>query len=158
MGIGDGLRQTSFRPWDLWVDTTWVDWTIAAALSAVVAYYRVWEFVEIKEHGTFYGTNAAIALGLLSLGTVAVTLLVTVPPSQQLREALSKTGRNMIGIMFRCLHGLIVATLLFTALFVLDTVDTSLLRSTVFMVAATIMLLRAVRLLWLLQRILMLLL
>jgi hypothetical protein len=146
------------RGWDKWIDSTWIDWVVAAALTFAVVFWRLWDFVRITEHGAFYQTLTGVALGFLSLGTVAVTLVVTVPQSQQLRQALRESGKNLIGLMFSCLNGLIVATLLFAVLFCLEIGGSGLGRAIVGTIGVTLMLLRASRLLWLLQRILSLLL
>lgn len=144
--------------WDYWIDRTWIDWAIAIALAITTARYRIWEIVEVTDHGAFYQTMTSVALAFLGLGTVAVTLLVTVTPSRDLRKALSESGQDLIRNMFRCLHGLILAAILYAVLFGVDGTNLGLARSSLFAIATTIMLLRAVRLLWLLQRILSLLL
>lgn len=143
---------------DRWIDHPRIDWLLIAVVTGIALYFNLWNYVSLKERGAFFQTAASLSLGLLSLGTVALTLVVTVTPTVQLKTALAEAGKPLVNIMFSCLYALIVSTLAFTALFFCDAPNLSYVRAGLFSFAAATMILASVRLLWLLRRILMLLL
>lgn len=136
---------------DTWLDRTWLDWLIASSLTAVAVFVDIWDYVQISDRSSFYQTMSGISLAFLSLGTVTVTLVVTVTPSSQLREVLAESGRDLITTIFKCLWALIVSTLSFTALYALDSATLTETRVAVFLAGASLMVLSGARLLWLLQ-------
>lgn len=152
------LRRVWLALFDTWIDHPWIDWLMVAAIVVATLYFKFWHYLLLKEHGSFFQTAAGLSLGLLSLGTVALTLIVTVTPTKQLKTALQEAGKPLIRIMFACLAALILSTLAFTALFFVDGPNLSYLRASICMFAMVTMLLRSIRLMWLLRRILLLLL
>lgn len=143
---------------DPWIDHPGIDWLLIAFATAVTLYLKLWNYVSLREHGAFFQTAAGLSLGLLSLGTVALTLIVTVTPTKQLKTALHEAGKPLVKIMFACLYALIISTLAFTALFFCEAPKPSYLRAGICVFAGGTMMLRSIRLVWLLRRILMLLL
>ena len=141
------LAQSTF---DTWVDHPTIDWAAAIIAAAVEVWLKLSTYVQVADKGSLYQTMSGVSLAFLSLGTVAVTLVVTVTPTEQLKELLSKAGRGLIDTIFGCLWTLIVATILFVCLYMIGP-DASESRSALFVGAFVMMFLGGVRLLWLLQ-------
>ena len=145
-------QEREYRtPMDVWLDKPWLDWLMAAAVSALAVYTHVWQYVTVLDRASLYQTMAGISLGFLSLSTVAITLVVTVTPSQQLREILVESGRDLLEAIFACLWALIVSTISYTALYAMNRPDLGASRTAVFVAASALMLLSLSRVLRLLQ-------
>lgn len=144
-------------PFYYWLDRPIVDFLISLLLSIGVILLRVWNFVLIPEHGAFYSAILAVALGVLSLGTVATTLIVTVPQNVKLNRAISQAGDNLLKIMFDCLYVMVFAIALCIFLFLLDGMASAIIKCIVSTISLTLVFTSALRYLWLLKKILVLL-
>jgi hypothetical protein len=150
-------KRTPASVFEFWVDHTITDWVVAVLACVLVVRFDATSMVTVTSHATFYQTMVELSLGLLGLGGIALTLLLTVTPTDRLRIVIDKCGKGLVGIMFGCLLGLVFATLCFAALFALDDSRQERMRAVVFTVAMVLLLLRAGRLYWIFQRVLALL-
>lgn len=142
---------------DFWIDRVWLDWI--APVGAAICFLRWGPFDVAKlvaEKGSFFQTLAGISLGLIGVGTVTVTILVTTTPTGRLKATLQEAGRDLVDLTFACIAGLVLSTFAFTALFAVA-VERAILWDVLFVSAVSLTLLRGVRLLWVLRQILRLL-
>ncbi len=133
-----------------WIDHPIVDWIVAAASTVAVVYFQLATFVTIHDHSSFYQTIVGVSLGLLSLGSISVTLLVTTTPTGKLKSVHQEAGRALIGIMLWCLVVLVMTTFALCSLYLVDLPSQIIARAILSTSALSLMILSTVRLLWLL--------
>jgi hypothetical protein len=143
--------------WDFWIDTPNLDWIISICLSITIIYYKLINYQQIQDHASFYSVLSSTAIGVLGLGSVAVTLVVTVPQSDNLRRVLTESGIELVKIMFKCLYDLVLAIFLLNILYFFDTLGIFEISIGVTIIGCCVTFLSAFRLLWILKRILLLL-
>jgi|GEM_PF-7132560 len=153
----DGKHSVLFIPIDYWLDRPFLDFLISFILSIIVVLLKLWNVIEIAEHSTFYSAVLSVALGVLSLGTVATTLIVTVPKNENMTKVINNAGDNLIKIMFDCLYILFLSIILCIILFTLDGTTVYVFRYAISCMSITLVFTSALRYLWLLKRILLLL-
>jgi hypothetical protein len=137
---------------DPWVERPLLDYAItAAAVSALVA-FAPRGLVSRDHWDGLYQTLASVSGILLSLGTVIVTLLFTVTPNERLLRVIAIVGHDLLRLALSSLTMLVLTTVGFLALFGLD--DASGTVRIVFTSALLVMMvLRFVRLWWLVNKV-----
>ncbi len=142
---------------DRWIDRPWIDWGVLVVASAATWIYAGGDILPAVERGSLFQTLASISIGLLGLGSVTVTLVVTVTPNNRLRAVLDQVGANLIGLIFTCLITFLVSTAAYTALYFFPAESSEEYRNVLFVGGSILLVLSSFRLIWLLQRVLLLL-
>jgi hypothetical protein len=144
------VRRTSIKLFDVWVDHPSVDYIFAIVLA--FAADVIDPVINSDSRTVAKQTFAEISVGLLTLGSIALSVLVAVAPTRQLAEALAEAGRNLIKIIFHCLGHLLFTTLVFGGLLLSTDEHLHDVRVGSFAIAASLMALASARLLYLLFR------
>lgn len=142
---------------DRWIDRPWIDWGILVIVSGATWTCAGGDILPSVERASLLSTLASISIGLLGLGSVTVTLVVTVTPNNRLRAVLDQVGDNLINLVFYCLIAFLICTATFTALFFFPADSSDEHRNTLFVAGTILLALSSYRLLWLLRRVLLLL-
>ncbi|MHB8160610.1 MAG: hypothetical protein ACYDGS_09045 [Thermoleophilia bacterium] len=138
---------------DFWIDHISIDILAAIIFAGTMLKIRPDESIVITNHSSFFQTITAISLGILSLASLAITILVAVTPSTYLRELFSSAGTGLVHIMFRCLAVLLFTTAGFSSLFMIDQPEDAVSRLIIFSVSSVLLVLATTRLFWVLHRI-----
>lgn len=139
---------------DIWINFPIVDYPVVSFVAVVVLLGNPSLGLRSQDHGSFHQTLATVSGVLLTLGTIVITLIFTVTPNDRLQWVLQRVGPDLQRLVMRCLGGLVITTVGFTGLFLLEKgVDP---RSRIIVTAglAIFASLRFLRLWWLLSRVL----
>jgi hypothetical protein len=137
---------------DTWVDRPSLDYAVAAVAVAGLVAIGPRGVINSRSRGDLYQTLASVSGILLSLGTIIVTLLFTVTPNDRLERVLRIVGHRMLRLVMSSLTMLVFTTIGFLALFGLDSASGTF-RLVVASSLLTMMLLRFVRLWWLVNQV-----
>jgi len=104
---------------DIFIDHPMLDIIFVFVVSLFIYKAKPWEWdvFVISEYATFYSSILAIALGILGLGTVTTTLIVTLPQNEKLTMVYTKIGRSLFSLMFVCLFELVLVSFVLLTLF-----------------------------------------
>lgn len=142
---------------DRWIDRPWIDWGILMVASIATWIWAGGDMLPPVERGSLFQTLASISIGLLGLGSVTVTLLVTVTPNNRLRIVLDQVGGNLVGLIFNCLITFLISAAAYTALYFFPADSSNQYRNVIFVGGSILLALSSYRLIWLLRRVLLLL-
>lgn len=146
-----GEPMTSFAEW--WVDHPYSDYVVVIAVAAATVVLDVRDLDGTGDVGAFLQTFATVAGILLSLGTIAVTLVFTVTPTDRLERALEVVGPRLGDLLMRCLGALVVVTVSAAVLFTTEGRVSGQAQAGLVASASAFGLLRFGRLWWLLRKI-----
>ncbi len=105
---------------DAWTDHPSLDLISAVIISIISIAMNASQWITVGDHLALYQTLAGIALGLLSLNSLAVTIVFTVTPATRIAKVMAGAGREIVRIVFVGLAGLTICTLGFAALVALN--------------------------------------
>lgn len=140
-----------------WIDRPWIDWIGLLVACAVIWEFAAKDILPAADRGSLYQSLAGIAIGMLGLGSVTATLIVTVTPNNRLRTVLDQVGGNLLKLIFGCLFNFLLVTGVYTALYFFPANTSEEYRNVLFVGGTIIMVLSSCRLIWLLRRVLLLL-
>lgn len=137
-----------------WINQTLFDYPLMLLVMGGVYLVGPLAGLRSEDHGSFYQTLATVSGVLLTLGTIVITLVFTVTPNERLDRVLRQVGMGLQSLVLRCLAGLVVTTVGFTGLFLLEDSTGARWRATATAALVAFAGLRFLRLWWILRRIL----
>lgn len=138
---------------NMWIDHPVLDGPISLGLAILLLRFNAQDFLEVTDHSGLYQTAVGAAIGIFSMGTIGISLLVAVPPQSRFNAAIVQVGPNLVSLVFACLTGLLLSGVLFSVLYFLDSADVSSWRVAVFTFGLVLISSNTGRLVWLLKRI-----
>ena len=112
--------KTLRRVIDAWVDRPLLDYPVTLLLASILAVWAPRTTLRPGDHAVWYQTLSAVSLGLLMLGTIVVTLVFTVTPTDRLESVFDQFGQGLRRLVVRCLGALVMTTAGFAGLFLLE--------------------------------------
>ena len=134
-----------------WLDHPAYDYLLAL-LASLTALVLDLPSVEPSQRATFYQTVIGVEGALLTLGSISVTIVLTVTPNDRLRRVLVAVGPRLKSVLMSSLTAMAVATVGLLGLY-LELAWRADVRRAFFLGLSAFSLLRFVRLWWLFGRI-----
>lgn len=138
---------------NLWIDHPIIDWIVTAIACGVAWWVGYLDLLPTQDRASLYQTLVSVAVAVLGLGAVTVTFIVTGTPTNKLQSAIEESGRGLVSLMFSCLFGCLLSAILYTGLYFVAA-GQELLAGLLFGVASGLLVLRSIRLIWLLRNVL----
>lgn len=133
------------------------DLLIGGIASIICICLHLWDVIDIHDHASLYSSIIEIILALFGFGSVVTTLIVTVTPNEKYTKVLNYVGNNLIKLMLNCLKFLLLSSLFFILLFTVDACGFEIIRTFFAVMGATFITNNAIRYIWLLEKILIIL-
>lgn len=137
---------------DFWLDRPRLDYPITVVVVVAITALAL-DPVPQQDLSVWYQTLATVTAVLLSLGGVVVTLVFTVTPSDRLCRVYDRVGDRLEVIVMSCLGALVIATVGFALLFMLEDASSKVQMAGT-TALTTVSALRFGRLWWILRRVL----
>ena len=138
---------------DGWINYPVVDLPVTTVLTTLTVWANPTVLGQGAGLGLWYQALAALSGGLLALGTIVITLLLTVAPNDRLQRVIDGFGQRLGKLILRSLGGLVITTAGFVCLLLLDSHASRALRIGVTAALAAYGLQRFLRLWWILDRV-----
>lgn len=139
---------------DMFINRLWIDWVVLTVIAGIFLKWGVVQILPSSDLASLYQTVISIAIGMLGLGSVTVTLIVTGTSNEKLRSVIASDGRSLFSLIFGCLFGYLICAVAVLALYFGGTASASAIENAVFVCASALLILRSTRLIWLLRLIL----
>lgn len=139
------------RIFDFWVNRPILDWFIVALVAAAFGKWGVVTLLPQTGAEALLQTVGSVAVGMVGLGSVTATLIITTTPSTKIQIAMQNTGRELIDQIFGCIFAFILCIVLFIFPFLKTAWMPYDVANWVFCLTFVFMILRSLRLLALLR-------
>jgi hypothetical protein len=144
------------RIFDFWVNRSGLDWLIVAVAAALFAKWGAITLLPQTGAEVLLQTVSSIAVGMIGLGSVTATLIITTTPSTKIHQAMQDTGKELIDQIFGCIFAFIFCIILLIFPFFKTDWMSYDIANWIFSLTLILMILRSLRLLALLRLFLLL--
>lgn len=136
---------------DVWVNKSWLDWLLIAAISVDFAWRGAIVILPRNNADSLLQTMSSIAVGMIGLGSVAATLIITTTPSSRMKQVMQEAGRELMDQIFGCIFAFLLCIFLFVLPYFKAYWMPYALANWLFILSSVLLLLRSVRLVILLR-------